>query len=128
MFRCLSVDYATAIVAKGSPSGPRRLFRIYCSDAAGSATWPDGASNIVFGFNTYLVDVIFAATLATNQNNINCFESSPNDNRECGRATLHNNQHRDQYGSDNRTTFATGTNFDPGGIVIESSAELMRGD
>lgn len=56
-------QYATAIIQ--SQSGARKPYRIYCSDAAGSVTWPDGASSITFPMNTQLVDLIFAATLAT---------------------------------------------------------------
>jgi len=41
------------------------MYRVYCSDAAGSITWPDGANSITQGVGTYLVDLIFAATLAT---------------------------------------------------------------
>jgi len=55
-------QYATAIVQ--GPGG-RKLYRVYCSDAAGSITWPDGASSITFGADVHLVDLIFAATLAT---------------------------------------------------------------
>lgn len=56
-------QYATAIVQ--SQSGARKPYRIYCSDAAGSVTWPDGASAITFPMNVQIVDLIFAATLAT---------------------------------------------------------------
>lgn len=41
------------------------MYRVYCSDAAGSITWPDGASSVTFPMNARLVDLIFAATLAT---------------------------------------------------------------
>lgn len=57
-----TAQYATAIV-KGN--GKTKAFRIYCSDAAGSVTWPDGAGSITFPVNAQLVDLIFAATLAT---------------------------------------------------------------
>jgi hypothetical protein len=33
--------------------------------AAGSITWPDGAGSITFGANVKLIDIVFAATLAT---------------------------------------------------------------
>ena len=56
-------QYATAIIQ--SSSGVRKPFRIYCSDAAGSATWPDGQSAITLPMDSALVDLIFAATLAT---------------------------------------------------------------
>lgn len=55
-------QYATAVVA--GPGG-RKMYRVYCSDAAGAITWPDGQSGITFGANVALVDLIFAATLAT---------------------------------------------------------------
>lgn len=55
-------QYATAIVVK---NGIPKPFRIYCSDAAGSVTWPDGASSITFNGDVVLTDIIFAATLAT---------------------------------------------------------------
>ncbi len=55
-------QYATAVVA--GPGG-RKMYRVYCSDAAGAITWPDGSSQITFGANVALVDLIFAATLAT---------------------------------------------------------------
>jgi hypothetical protein len=58
-------QYCSIIIAKGGPSGPRRIFRGYCSDAAGSITFPDGGSSITFGFDAYLCDIIWAATLAT---------------------------------------------------------------
>jgi hypothetical protein len=56
-------QYATAILA--GPGGKRKAFRVYASDSALSLTWPDGASSITFPVNTALVDLIFAATLAT---------------------------------------------------------------
>lgn len=62
-------QYATAILESGN--GRRRPYRVLCSDAAGSITWPDGAGSISFGFGTRLIDLIFAATLATNRNTCN---------------------------------------------------------
>jgi len=56
-------QYATAIVQ--GPGGSRKMYRVYCSDAAGSITWPDGAASITFPVGTALVDLIFAATLAS---------------------------------------------------------------
>lgn len=56
-------QYATAIIQ--SQSGVRKPFRVYCSDAAGSVTWPDGASALTLPMDAALVDLIFAATLAT---------------------------------------------------------------
>ena len=56
-------QYATAIIQ--SQSGARKMYRVYCSDAAGSITWPDGANSITFPMGAALVDLIFAATLAT---------------------------------------------------------------
>lgn len=56
-------QYAHALIKKvGANAKP---FRVYCSDAAGSITWPDGGSNISFPFDVYLIDLTFAATLAT---------------------------------------------------------------
>lgn len=55
-------QYATAIISDGRN---RKAYRVYCSDAAGSITWPDGASSITFPGNAWLTDLIFAATLAT---------------------------------------------------------------
>lgn len=46
-------------------SGVARPYRIYCSDAAGAVTWPDGGSSITFGMDAFLADLIFNATLAT---------------------------------------------------------------
>ena len=57
-------QYATAVVQSGR-TGVRKPYRVYCSDAAGSVTWPDGASSITFPMDAVLVDLIFAATLAT---------------------------------------------------------------
>ncbi len=57
-------QYATVMV-KSRPTGNVRPYRIYCSDAAGSVTWPDGASAITFPMDAIIQDVIFAATLAT---------------------------------------------------------------
>lgn len=57
-------QYATAIV-KNLRTGNSRPYRIYCSDAAGSVTWPDGASSISFPEKAALTDLIFGATLAT---------------------------------------------------------------
>lgn len=59
-----TTQYATAIIKSGR-TGQNKAFRIFCSDAAGSVTWPDGAGSITFPMGTYLVDLIFAATLAT---------------------------------------------------------------
>lgn len=57
-------QYATAIV-QSARTGQKHLYRVYCSDAAGSITWPDGAGSITFPAGARLVDLIFAATLAT---------------------------------------------------------------
>ena len=57
-------QYATAIV-QSMKSGKRRAYRVYCSDSAAAITWPDGASSITFPVDVRLVDLIFAATLAT---------------------------------------------------------------
>jgi len=57
-------QYATAIIRSKS-TGKTRAYRVYCSDAAGSVTWPDGASAITFPMDAELVDLIFAATLAS---------------------------------------------------------------
>ena len=57
-------QYATAII-RSNASGKRRMYRVYCSDAAGAVTWPDGTSSITFPAGAQLVDLIFAATLAT---------------------------------------------------------------
>lgn len=57
-------QYATAIVQSGR-TGKKYPYRVYCSDAAGSVTWPDGASSITFAGTARLVDLIFGATLAT---------------------------------------------------------------
>lgn len=59
-----TAQYATAII-KSKRTGATRSYRIYCSDAAGSVTWPDGGSSITFPMDSELVDLIFAATLAT---------------------------------------------------------------
>lgn len=59
-----TAQYATAII-ESARTGKRRLYRVYCSDAAGSITWPDGAASITFPMGARLVDLIFAATLAT---------------------------------------------------------------
>lgn len=56
-------QYAVAILQ--APNGRRKSYRVYCSDAAGAITWPDGASSITFPCNALLVDIIFNATLAT---------------------------------------------------------------
>lgn len=60
-------QYATAIIQSGR-TGQRKPFRVYCSDAAGSVTWPDGGSSLTLPMNAVLVDLIFAATLATKFN------------------------------------------------------------
>lgn len=39
--------------------------RIYCSDAAGAVTYPDGASEMTWDEDVKIVDLVFAATLAT---------------------------------------------------------------
>lgn len=57
-------QYATAIM-QSLVTGKRYAYRVYCSDAAGSVTWPDGAGSITFPGSAKLVDLIFAATLAT---------------------------------------------------------------
>jgi len=57
-------QYATAIV-QSVRTGKKLPYRVYCSDAAGSITWPDGAGSITFPGPARLVDLIFAATLAT---------------------------------------------------------------
>jgi hypothetical protein len=57
-------QYATAIVQSGA-TGKRHIYRTYFSDAAGAATFPDGTSSITFPAKARLVDLIFAATLAT---------------------------------------------------------------
>jgi hypothetical protein len=57
-------QYATVIV-QSKQSGKSKPFRIYCSDAAGAATWPDGLSAVTFPMDAKVVDIIFAATLAT---------------------------------------------------------------
>lgn len=56
-------QYASCIIKNSR--GASKLFRVYCSDAAGSITWPDGGSSITFTDNCVLADIIFAATLAT---------------------------------------------------------------
>jgi len=56
-------QYATAIFEDGR--GQRKPYRVYCSDAAGSITWPDGAGSITFPAGVRMVDLIFAATLAS---------------------------------------------------------------
>jgi len=57
-------QYATVLVRSGQ-TGITKPYRIYCSDAAGAVTWPDGASQITFPTNAVIQDIIFAATLAT---------------------------------------------------------------
>jgi hypothetical protein len=59
-----TAQYATAIV-KSLKTNKNHLYRVYCSDAAGSITWPDGAGSITFPGPARLVDLIFAATLAS---------------------------------------------------------------
>ena len=59
-----TAQYATAVIQSGR-TGVRKMYRVYCTDAAGSITWPDGASSITFPMDAFLVDLIFAATLAT---------------------------------------------------------------
>lgn len=60
-------QYMTATFALGSPGGPRKSVRGYCSDAAGAITWPSGASSMVLSgdADVYCVDLVWAATLAT---------------------------------------------------------------
>jgi len=57
-------QYATAIV-RSLKTGRNHLYRVYCSDAAGAITFPDGQGSITFPGPARLVDLIFAATLAT---------------------------------------------------------------
>lgn len=56
-------QYATAVVK--FRNGSTLPYRIYCSDAAGSVTWPDGASAQTFPQDVKITDLVFAATLAT---------------------------------------------------------------
>ena len=57
-------QYATAII-RSKASGKNKAFRVYCSDAPGSVTWPDGSTTLPLPMDALLVDLIFAATLAT---------------------------------------------------------------
>jgi hypothetical protein len=57
-------QYASAIV-QSMETGQKRIYRVYCSDAAGAVTFPDGTTSITFPARARLVDLIFAATLAT---------------------------------------------------------------
>ena len=57
-------QYATAIIRSGA-TGQAKPFRVYCSDAAGAVTWPDGRDSLTLPMNAVLTDLIFAATLAT---------------------------------------------------------------
>lgn len=57
-------QYATLIV-RSVRSKRNHIYRVYCSDAAGSITFPDGAGSITFPGDAHVVDLIFAATLAT---------------------------------------------------------------
>lgn len=59
-----TAQYATLIV-QSKVTGKTKPYRVYCSDAAGSVTFPDGASSITFPMNARVVDLIFAATLAS---------------------------------------------------------------
>lgn len=54
-------QYATAMI-RSKQSGKVRPYRIYCSDAAGAVTWPDGSSELTLPMGAELVDLIFAAT------------------------------------------------------------------
>ena len=60
-------QYGTLIAALGSPNGPRKSIRVYASDAAGGLTYPSGSTTTVLSgdADVYLVDLFFAATLAT---------------------------------------------------------------
>jgi len=55
-------QYGTLLV---SGPGKTKPINTYFSDAAGAATYPDGASEISFGADVAITDLIFAATLAT---------------------------------------------------------------
>jgi len=57
-------QYATMQVVRRSRT-PQAPMRIYCSDAAGAVTYPDGSSAITFSEDVKIVDLVFAATLAT---------------------------------------------------------------
>lgn len=56
-------QYATMQVAYRS--GRRENFRVYCSDSAAAITYPDGAGSITFPEDAKIIDLVFAATLAT---------------------------------------------------------------
>ncbi len=60
-------QYATMIVALGSPNGARKAYRMYASDAAGPLTYPSGSSEEVLhgAQNVYVVDWFTATALAT---------------------------------------------------------------
>lgn len=57
-------QFATAII-RSVRSKRNHIYRVNCSDAAGSITFPDGAGSITFPGDALLTDLIFAATLAT---------------------------------------------------------------
>jgi len=46
----------------GKPQAP---IRIYCTDTAAAVTYPDGTGAITFDEDVKIVDLVFAATLAT---------------------------------------------------------------
>lgn len=57
-------QYATMQVVRKSGKAQPPI-RVYCSDAAGAITYPDGTSSITFDEDVKIVDLVFAATLAT---------------------------------------------------------------
>lgn len=60
-------QYGTIVCALGSPNGPRKSYRIYCSDAAGAITFPSGESYPVLSgdHDVYIVDWFTPTALAT---------------------------------------------------------------
>lgn len=60
-------QYATMVVAAGSPAGPRKSYRMYCSDAAGAVTYSSGMSSEVLNGDSdvYVIDFFTPTALAT---------------------------------------------------------------
>jgi len=57
-------QYATLLV-RSKATGVVKPYRVYCSDAAGAVTYPDGTSALTLPMDSQVVDLIFGATLAT---------------------------------------------------------------